>query len=94
MKKSFLISFLPLISISLLWMGCEKKQSVSKEKSPIEIQVPEEKEPSKETSTDIEDAEIVERQEETVPVKDKPVADNQPYEGSATLKRYIDDSPD
>jgi pseudouridine-5'-phosphate glycosidase len=71
-----------------------KKQSVPKEKIQVEKPVPEEKDLPQETPTELEEAEIVAGKEESVTGKDTPVNDNQPYEGSATLKRYIDDSPD
>ncbi len=93
MKKNILIFFLPLLTLALLGTGCEKGKSAPKEKIPVEKSQPEAKTPPIATLTAPEEAEIVESEETSTVTEDIPATDNQQYEGSATLKRYSDDSP-
>jgi len=105
MKKHYLFPFIPLLIIAFLLTGCEKNKSVSKEKSPVENSATEEKTSSAETiqtMNEMEEIKEVEEQKkpETIGGKEKSVislntaaTDNQKFEGSQTLNRFIDDSP-
>ena len=93
MKKQLLIPILPLWVMVLLLAGCEKPKSVAKEKSQFEKSVAEEKAPLPETMTEKEEPEIIEKKEKSVTTGDTPATDNQKFEGSQTLKRYMDESP-
>lgn len=93
MKKQLLIPLLPLLVMVLLLAGCEKPKSVAKEKNRFKKSVSEEKAPLPETPAEKEEPEIIENKEKSVTTGDTPATDNQKFEGSQTLKRYMDDSP-
>ncbi|MCH8313987.1 MAG: hypothetical protein IID17_13495 [Nitrospinae bacterium] len=93
MKKQLSFPFLLLFTMAFLWTGCEKTKTVAKEKNQIEKSVTEEEVPFKEAMPETEEAEIIEDKEKSVTTKNTPATDNQKFEGSQTLKRYMEDSP-
>lgn len=77
--------------MAFLLTGCEKTKSVAKEKaSPPEII---KTMAETEEIEEIEETEIIEDKEKSVTTKNTPATDNQKFEGSQTLKRYMEDSP-
>lgn len=93
MKKQLLIPILSLLVTVFLLAGCEKPKSVAKDKNQVKISVAEEKSPLPETMTETEEPEIIEDKERSVTTGKTPATDNQKFEGSNTLKRFMDDSP-
>ena len=99
MKKQILIPTLPLLVLVFFLAGCEKPKSGAKEKNQVEKPVAEEQAPLPETMTEkeeseiIKEPEIIENKEKSVTLGDSPATDNQKFEGSQTLNRYMDDSP-
>ena len=93
MKKQLLISFLTLFTIAFLLSGCEKTKNAPEKKSQIEKPVPAEKTPSTETMTTTKEIEITGDEKKGVTSRESPTNDNQKFEGSQSLKRYLDDSP-
>jgi len=93
MIKQFLISSLPLLTIAFLLTGCEKTKSAPEKKNQVEESVPEEKTPSTETMTEIKEVEITGNKKMSVTAGDPVKTDDQKFEGSRSLKRYLDDSP-
>ena len=99
MKKQLLIPILPLLVMVFLLAGCEKPKSVAKEKNQVEKSMTEEQAPLPETMTEkkepqiIKEAEIIADKEKSVTTGNAPATDNQNFEGSQTLKRFMDDSP-
>lgn len=99
MKKQLLIPILPLLALVFLLAGCEKPKSVVKEKNQVEKSMAEEKAQPLETMTDkreqeiIEEPEKIENKEQSIIIGNTPAIDNQKFEGSQTLKRFMDDSP-
>jgi len=87
-KKQLSFPFLLLFTMAFLLTGCEKTKSVAKEKaSPPEIIK------TMAEIEEIEETEIIEDKEKSVTTKNTPATDNQKFEGSQTLKRYMEDSP-
>ncbi len=91
MKKQLLFPLIPLLTMAFLVTGCEKTKSVAKEKNPVEKSMTEEKAPSTETMTETVEVEIIDDKEKSLTTKDTPVTENQKFEGSQTLKRYLGD---
>jgi len=92
MKKQLLLSFLPLFTIAFLLTGCEQTKSVPEKKIPIENSVPEEKTPSSQTMPAMKEVETTEDKKESVTSNEPLTTDKQKFEGSKSLKRYLDDS--
>jgi len=92
MAKQLLLSFLPLFTIAFLLTGCEKTRSAPEKKIQIKNSVPEEKTPSTQTMPAMKEVETTEDKKESVPSNEPLATDEQKFEGSKTLKRYLDDS--
>lgn len=99
MKKQILIPTLPVLVLVFLLAGCEKPKSLAKEKNQVEKSMTEEPAPLPKTMTEKEEPQII-KEEEIITDKEKsvttgnaPATDNQKFEGSQTLNRYMDDSP-
>jgi hypothetical protein len=92
MAKQLLLSFLPLFTIAFLSTGCEQTRSVPEKKIPIENYVSEEKTPSTQTMPVMKEVETTDDKKESVTSNEPLTTDKQIFEGSKTLKRYLDDS--
>ena len=91
MTKQLLISFLPLFTIVFLLTGCGKTQSAPEKKNQLEKAISKENIPSSETMTEVKEAEITEDEKKNF--KEPLKTERQNFEGSQSLKRYLDDSP-
>jgi uncharacterized lipoprotein YajG len=92
MTKQLLISLLPLFTIAFLLTGCEKTQSTPEKKNQLEKAISNESTPSSETPK-MPAVEITGDKKERVTTGEALATENQKFEGSQSLKRYLDDSP-
>ncbi len=93
MRKHFLISILAILSMFVFLPGCEKTKPPPKEKKPVAAPVTEKKVSPPVPRTETKKVENRGVQEKGEVTGESPTPATQKYEGSATLKRYIDDSP-
>jgi len=93
MIKQLLISLLPLFTIAFLLTGCEKTQSTPEKKNQLEKTISKENTPSSETMTEVKEANITEAEKKNFSPNEPLKTEHQKYEGSQSLKRYLDDSP-
>ena len=91
MKKSFLLPSLLLFALGLMSAGCDKPESGVKENNPVQELPVEEKTPPKETMMQTEEAEMIDEKGKSETKGDTAKIDDQEYEGSKTLKRYIEE---
>jgi len=92
MKKQLLLSFLSLFTIAFLLTGCEKTRSAPEKKIQIESSVPEKKTPATQTMPVMKEVKATENKKKRVASSESLATDEQKFEGSKTLKRYLDGS--
>lgn len=93
MIKQLLISSLPLFTIAFLLTGCEQTKSAPEKKNQVEESAPEKKPSSINTTAKMKAVEMPEDQIISATAEEPVATNDQQFEGSRSLKRYLDESP-